>query len=405
MTPFLFARTTVTCIAAFSILACQPAHVELHAPKANAPGRERVEAYERMHARSSKETHVTYLGKGGAPVGAARLVDYLQLADGQRVYHPEDLMPVLSPQSPAFSAADRSRKHMSTARTINGIGWGAFGIGTTVMLVGIATTDYSGDSTSSVMTPIIIGGGIMLAGVVTTLISGGFARKAMDEKATAFEMYNEGLAMRLHVCSDDKILVPCADRGSTTAAPPPQDEPKPAPVALDAPVEEKIPKGVAGFTFSMSPADAKAYCEETGHTWESSWNGGNCSGTPQSVGLPGRVQLLSCGVAFCELQVVAETQGRNPFDETMEFKRVLQETYGPPATSQIVLPEECKSTPTDCLAAGTAHMNFSWSFSNETHIELSLGETSPSAESETAVDQIRLLYRRPASAATPRRAL
>jgi hypothetical protein len=42
------------------------------------------------------------------PVGTSKQVDYLQLADGRRVYYPEDLLPVVSEESPAAVAADSS---------------------------------------------------------------------------------------------------------------------------------------------------------------------------------------------------------------------------------------------------------------------------------------------------------
>lgn len=395
-------RTAAVSLIATSTVACHP-HVELRAPEAGAPGPERVKAYESIHARSSKETHITYVNEYGTVVDAARRVDYLQLADGQRVYHPEDLMPVLASESSAYSAADRSRKNMSTARVLNGVGWGTVGVGGAVMVGGVATADYASTDTGALMTPLIIGGGIMLAGVVMTLVSSGFARKAMDEKATAFEMYNEGLAMRLNVCANEKVLVPCEEAGRTVS----QERSPEETAASVSPTQEKelAPTGVAGFSFSMSPVQAESACEQAGHSWESTSSGGNCTGTPQSVGLPGRVHLVSCGKEFCELQVVAQTKGRNPFDETIEFKRALQDSYGPPATSNAVVPDECSPAPLECITSGKAHMSFAWKFPNGTGIELYLGRTPQSVGSGAVDDQIRILYRRAAPAATSPRAL
>jgi hypothetical protein len=246
---------------------------------------------------------------------------------------------------------------------------------------------------------LIIGGGIMLVGTAVTLVSGGFARKAMDEKATAFELYNEGLAMRLNVCSDEKVLVPCSEVAGSEPPQVPSGRTAVPPVS-NTKEEEMAPTGVAGFNFSMNPANAKETCERAGHTWERTASGGNCTGTPQSVGLPGRVHLVSCGETFCELQVIAQTKGRDPFGETVEFKRALQESYGPPATSEAVVPDECNPTPLECIASGKAHMRFTWKFANGTGIELYVGKTEQSLGSGEADDQIRLLYRRVAPVTT-----
>lgn len=400
MSPSRLTRLSGVTLIATAMLACHP-HVELRAPDAAASGPERISSYERLHARSTHETHITYANEYGAVVGAARVVDYLQLADGQRVYHPEDLMPVLPPDSSAYAAADRSRAKMKTARTLNGIGWGAVGVGGAVMLVGAATVDIDGTNTGALLAPLIIGGGIALVGTAITIVSGGFARKAMDEKATAFELYNDGLATRLDVCANDKVLVPCSELKSTT----PQQGSEAQPQGEKNSNGVEAPVGIAGFDFSMKFAEGRQACERAGHQWEVTTGGANCTGTPKSVGLPGRVHLVSCEDEFCELQVVAQTEGRNPFDEMVGLKRALQDTYGPPATSDVVIPEECNKAADDCLVTGKAHMNYSWSFSSGATIELHLGSTSQSAKAGETDNQIRILYRRPPSTTDQRRAL
>lgn len=171
-------------------------HVQLRAPTADASQEEREDSYESLRPVSMHETHVTYL-QGGVPVGAERQTDYLQLQNGTRVYYPEDLKPVVSENSPAWLAAGESQSARSTANTLLGTGIAAYVGGGTLMLVPPLTFDASDPNASMNMTPLYIGAGVMLAGVVCHLVSRSFRSTANDEAATAFETYDAGLRERL----------------------------------------------------------------------------------------------------------------------------------------------------------------------------------------------------------------
>lgn len=169
-------------------------HVALNAPSSSAPIEERASAYNRLHPLSMHETHITYL-HGGVPVGAARQVDYLQLADGKRVYYPEDLIPVVEPNGPTAQAAERSESARKTSYTLKGIGAGTIVLGGVIMISPLLQSRDPGESMS--MTPIWTGAAVMLAGGLLSLIGGVYSGKAHDEASTAFETYDSSLKANL----------------------------------------------------------------------------------------------------------------------------------------------------------------------------------------------------------------
>src|SRR6186713_2681105 len=94
-------------IAASCCLCACHAHHELTAPDSAASVAARESAYAELRPLSYHETHTTYM-RGFVPVGVDKSVDYLQLADGRRVYYPEDLLPVVPEGSAAAEAAKSS---------------------------------------------------------------------------------------------------------------------------------------------------------------------------------------------------------------------------------------------------------------------------------------------------------
>jgi expansin (peptidoglycan-binding protein) len=151
------------------------------------------------------ETHITYL-QGGVPVGAARVTDYMQLANGQRVYYPEDILSVVPEASASALAAESSASARSTATTLSGVAMAAYLVGGVVMLLPILNHDVS---TPINTTPIYIGGGLVLSGLVMHLAGMGYRSSANDEAATAFETYDAGLRERLSLCGHDGALGSC----------------------------------------------------------------------------------------------------------------------------------------------------------------------------------------------------
>lgn len=72
-------------------------HVQLSAPAATAPPHERLQAYQQL--RPTQVRSVTTVATSGGGLFVSRQVTSLDLASKLRVYHPEDLLPVVPPQS------------------------------------------------------------------------------------------------------------------------------------------------------------------------------------------------------------------------------------------------------------------------------------------------------------------
>lgn len=189
--------------AGLALSGCQ-AHVNLDAPTAAESSKERLAAWEALRATDMQETHVTYL-RGGVPVGAERRTDYLQLADGQRVYHPTDLAPVVAPESPTGRAIG---DYEATTDLTLGLSLG----GVTVLLAGGATmvgTIATSDLDDGLPTGFWVGTAIAGAGAAVLLAVPFLAQRANDEKATAFTTYNRALMDRLGLCPADDGVAPC----------------------------------------------------------------------------------------------------------------------------------------------------------------------------------------------------
>jgi hypothetical protein len=146
------------------------------------------------------ETHITALSNG-VPVGAVRQVDYLQLNQGERVYYPEDLLAVISRDSPSGRAAERSRDARSTANTLAGLGYGGIAIGGGLMLSPVLSSS-GGDFN---MTPVYIGGGTMMLGLILGLVASSYRGTANDEAATAFETYDSALRDSLQYTESNSV--------------------------------------------------------------------------------------------------------------------------------------------------------------------------------------------------------
>lgn len=133
----------------------------------------------------------------GVPVGTARQVDYLQLNQGDRVYFPEDLLAVVSPDSPSGRAAERSRSARSTAKTLAGVGSGFLVLGGGLMVVPI----ISSGPDDMKMTPFFIGGAAAALGFIAMFATMPFGQTANDEAATAFETYDSALRDSLQIAT------------------------------------------------------------------------------------------------------------------------------------------------------------------------------------------------------------
>ena len=226
----------VVVVLGYASSGCGYPHVVLSVPPESAPANERGRAYEQLKPLSMHETHTTYY-QGGAMVGASRTTDYLQLADGRRVYHAGDILSVVPPDSPSARAALESQSRASTASTLTTISWILITVGGVIMIAPLLDSDTNFDTT-----PFLIGGGVMLAGLPLIFVASSQRAHANDEKATAFETYEPALRKKLNLCATkDRQIVDCA---APPPAPGPLAEPASAPApapAAPAPAPEPAP--------------------------------------------------------------------------------------------------------------------------------------------------------------------
>jgi len=172
----VLASSVVFC---FATTACA-SHVELRAPPASAPLQTRAEAYDQLKGLSYHETTITTFGTVGS--GTSHSTDYLQLANGTRVYYPEDLLPIVADDSPTAKAAHASESKRETAHLLT---WGSVAsVAAGVVLMVLPFTQASGGHING--TPILFGLGIaLIGGLGFGIASHVVAESAEDEAATA----------------------------------------------------------------------------------------------------------------------------------------------------------------------------------------------------------------------------
>lgn len=186
------------------LVACKP-HVNLVPPPPNATPDQRVQAFEQLHATSEKTTWTTSCRGGG---GCSTTVEKtLYLANGTRVYHEEDLLPVLPPNSESareVRAAQRARSRQ--------LAWGLGGAGVFVAsFIVFAKTDPESPG-------LVLGVGFGAA-LVGAFMAYKYHYEAADHVGRANETYNAGLAETLRVCTQGYAIVAC--ESSTPGAPTP----------------------------------------------------------------------------------------------------------------------------------------------------------------------------------------
>jgi hypothetical protein len=169
-----------------------PPHHTLSAPPADAPGDARMEAFTRL--RPDKRMLLSCSGRCTSS-------QYLVLGDGKEIKHPEDLAPVIAPQTPAGESMRRiltlhaRRRFWAKVLLIGLASGGAIAIAAATLdsrPLGIAAAGLIGGA-------LVIGiGGMAVQGMKETL-----------EMSTLFDSYEAGLAARLNLCARGTIVIPC----------------------------------------------------------------------------------------------------------------------------------------------------------------------------------------------------
>lgn len=201
-------------IAALLLLAsaCATPHVKLEAPAHDAPVEARVAAYERLGAshvdRPKWVTRPSYsAGRQGSSTSLQR--PKLVLTDGRVLENPEDILPVVPPDSLSAYFVQRSIDDKAWARFGLHLAIGGFVGGIGVSAMGLA---FDRDHSARL--------GLILTGTVVTAITtfGGIfygLAKSTDAKyraADAFHAYDRDLLERLDLCKTEDGVAACASR-------------------------------------------------------------------------------------------------------------------------------------------------------------------------------------------------
>ena len=208
--------TTLVAIVTGAALAagCVP-HARLTAPAASAPATERRGAYERLSSRTRQDT-ITFATLWRLPV--KRTTDFIVLGDGSRVYHAEDLLAVVPPDSPTARAAERSRH----ARKVSH-GWLGAVIAGTALGIGFVYAGLASDvwdpAEDRLATLTWIGLGFAAAGSLSWIPQMHYARVSNDEKVSAFATYNDSLRKQLSLCVAGLRVIDCAETPTASAMP------------------------------------------------------------------------------------------------------------------------------------------------------------------------------------------
>ncbi len=214
---------------------CGSTRVRLRAPSSSSPPAERQEAYQQLRP----------LGTAGAPDPTNQLglaneprFPFLQLANGQRVVEPLDLLPVVDDDSLTAAAVKRAGE----ARDIASLAWTGGLLALTgglvaVTLAPVLTTGGDLNSAFAAVGLVVIGGGVALGGTVGISVATWFAGDAEAEKMSAFLLYDGDLRRHLALAAHPAETPPAAlptsmpaplptpmtgsTTGSTTLPPPP----------------------------------------------------------------------------------------------------------------------------------------------------------------------------------------
>lgn len=211
LTPTVIGRhgLAVALVATLATPACH-GHVQLRAPLKQAPVEIRLDAYEKLRPLGYRQTTTTTY-RGFTKVSESTTLDFLQLSNGVRVYHTDDLLPLLEPGSGAYVAA---RDAESDATTASWLLWGGAVVGlagTALFAFGPhdepADDEFGGPSFS---TTNYVGLGIATVGIGALVASIFVSKSAADERRSAFVSYDDGLRRHLGLCVRDGELDDCA---------------------------------------------------------------------------------------------------------------------------------------------------------------------------------------------------
>lgn len=143
------------------------------------------------------------------------------LPDGRTVRDPEDLAPLVAPQSGTLVHAHKA------SRAAGRLAW--WGAGAITALVGGFLVSMNGHDNGN-DTELEIGLGVAVGGLMLGAMAGYIERDTInDERRAAFASYPNDLAARLSLCPSGQLVMPCEQQvpgaGAPSDAPPATPDP------------------------------------------------------------------------------------------------------------------------------------------------------------------------------------
>jgi hypothetical protein len=146
-------------------------------------------------------------GAAGPQASTPRTPTVLPLANGARIFHTADLLPLVPRTSAAAQAAERAEAREGTADALSAIRWGLIIAGAGVALLPVTTPRESGEAMDT--SPLYAGLGMMGLSLAFTFWEVSERRAANAAKARTFELYAPALRERLNICEQGDVTVPC----------------------------------------------------------------------------------------------------------------------------------------------------------------------------------------------------
>jgi hypothetical protein len=160
-------------------------HVKLRASGPSAPLKQRLAEYRQLKPLTQVRSPYLYLF-------SAVERHFLLLADGRRVYHAEDLLPVVRPDSPTARYIARVQRLRKIQFWVGLASMAATITGTVLAIVG-----FTGDDTPMGVTGCVVGGVGMMGGFNLAKL---FDAQARDTALSAFTSYDRALRQYMGLC-------------------------------------------------------------------------------------------------------------------------------------------------------------------------------------------------------------
>lgn len=202
-------RKRLLAILLFGCVGCLTApptpHTPLSAPSQDAPFPKREEAYQELRPDRAQALVVT----DGANQELERGIFYMTLGSGMPVYYPEDLLPVVSPQSKTAQAIQLMQQETQRANKLTTVS--RIITGSTIVLSGLLVAGLSQSSPAARNDSIVFA--TFTSGALVWWISSRPAnaavRRAGKARDDAFHHYGADLREHLSICKEGGTLYDC----------------------------------------------------------------------------------------------------------------------------------------------------------------------------------------------------